>query len=118
MALVCASQSFPALPNRAFTRDKLEEQLDKASREFLVDKTRNRFCAGCPQISLSKIFSWYGGDFENIYKPGAGLKERHGKKIAAVITFAASYFPPKTRDFLLSGDFKTNFLDYNWSLNE
>jgi hypothetical protein len=118
MALVCASLSCPALLNQAFTAEKLDKQLDFASREFLTDKTRNGFCADCPKISLSKIFSWYGEDFLKKYPPSPQLQKKQGEIVAAVITFAAGYFPAKTKDFLLKGDYKTEFWDYDWSLND
>lgn len=118
VALVCASKGCPPLMEKAFTGDGLNEQLNEAGRNFLTDKTRNRFCADCPKISLSRIFSWYGGDFEKTYPSSRKLQKKHGKKIASVITFAASYLPPKTRNFLLNGDYKVDFLDYDWILND
>ncbi len=118
MALVCASRSCPALPIRAFTADKLEQQLDQSSREFLRDKSRNRPCADCPEVSLSKIFSWYGDDFVGVYKPSQHLIKRHGNKEASVITFIAPYYEEGIKNYLLKGDYEINFLDYDWSLNE
>jgi len=118
MALVCASLSCPALLDQAFTADKLDEQLDFATRQFLSDKTRNKFCTDCPKISLSKIFFWYGGDFVKKYPPTPQLEKKQGEKVAAVITFTAGYFPEKTKDFLLKGDYKVEFGDYDWSLND
>jgi hypothetical protein len=118
IALVCASMSCPALPGRAFTADRLEEQLDKSSREFLADKSRNRLCVDCPEISLSKIFSWYGDDFVGVYKPSQHLIKRHGNKEASVITFIAPYFNEGIKNYLLKGDYDIDFLDYDWSLNE
>lgn len=118
MALVCASMSCPALPVRAFTARDLEDQLDKSSREFLTDKSRNRPCVDCPEVSLSKIFSWYGDDFVGVYKPSQHLIKRHGNKEASVITFIAPYYNEGIKNYLLKGDYDIDFLDYDWSLNE
>lgn len=118
MALVCASLSCPALLNKAYNAEKLNEQLDFATRAFLTDKTRNKFCTDCQKISLSKLFSWYGEDFVKKYPASPLLKKKHGEITAAVITFIAGYLPAKNRDFLLKGDYKTEFWDYDWSLND
>ena len=118
MALVCASISCPALPDRAFTAAKLEEQLDRSSREFLRDNNRNSPCLDCPEVSLSKIFSWYGNDFVGVYKPSQRLIKRHGNKEASVITFVAPYYNEGIKNYLLKGDYDIDFLDYDWSLNE
>jgi hypothetical protein len=118
MALVCASMSCPELHDRAFTGEKLDGQLNKVTRRFLTDKSRNRICPGCDEVLLSKIFSWYGDDFLGKYPPDKELKKRHGEKIASVITFVASHLPPKAKKYLLDGNYDVGFLDYDWSLNE
>ncbi|PCJ45839.1 MAG: hypothetical protein COA99_04000 [Moraxellaceae bacterium] len=42
----CASIGCPALLTEAFEADKLESQLDKATRVFLRDRSRNRLKDG------------------------------------------------------------------------
>jgi len=57
----CASYSCPVLRNEAYTSDKLDVQLDEQARKFLNDNRRNKITPS--SAKLSKIFSWYGGDF-------------------------------------------------------
>src|SRR5215831_19054126 len=63
-ALVCASIGCPMLRNEAFTADRLDAQLEDGIRRFLSDHSRNRYDASSGKLEVSKIFDWYGGDFE------------------------------------------------------
>lgn len=60
-ALVCAAKSCPPLRNEAFVADRLDKQLDEQGRDFINDKTKNNVSKD--KADLSKILSWYGGDF-------------------------------------------------------
>lgn len=92
----CASVSCPALPNYAFTADQLDEQLDALAKAFLADKSRNIISADA--IQLSKIFSWFKGDFT---------------KKGTLIEFLNQYSPTP-----INNNAKINYLDYDWQLNE
>lgn len=94
-AVNCASISCPKLLNRAYTAEKLDEQLDQAARDFLSDPTRNIIRED--EARLSKIFSWYRIDFN---------------KGGTLIEYINQYAPVKTQK-----DAKISYLDYNWSLN-
>ena len=96
-AVNCASVSCPKLSNRAYTADQLDEQLTQAARDFLGDESKNKVSKD--KVELSKIFSWYGGDFK-----------KGGKSI---IEYINQYAPVQA-----SPDAKIEYLDYNWSLNE
>jgi hypothetical protein len=96
--LNCASTSCPVLPERALTAATLEADLERATRRFLADTTRNRIAPGAPLL-VSSIFKWYGEDF------------REGGGVAA---FVARHGPgPGT----IAPDAPVRFLDYDWSLN-
>jgi len=95
-AVNCASFSCPPLLNEAFTAEKLEAQLTKMSKAFLADEKRNIVRAN--KLQLSKIFSWFKGDFE---------------KGQTLIEFLNLYAPLKIND-----DAKIDYLPYNWELNE
>ena len=62
-AVVCASIGCPKLQDQAYTGENLNELLETAAKEFLNDKSRNRFENGT--LKLSSIFKWYGDDFKN-----------------------------------------------------
>ncbi len=98
-AIVCASISCPDLRPEAFTSEKLESQLSdqlvkfaKNAKKGLKIDHKNNF------IYLSKIFSWFEGDF----KPSVSkwLLERNligGKSFKK---------------------YRVKYFDYNWYLNE
>ncbi len=96
-AINCASISCPPLLNEAYTAEKLEDQLETAMHRFLNDPLRNQITSGGARIS--KIFSWFGGDFKD-----------HSGTIREYINQYA--------DEPLSGEGKIEFLDYDWGLNE
>jgi hypothetical protein len=96
-ALVCAAVSCPKLLNEAFIAARLDEQLTQAAKDFLSDTTKNNF-RNVNEAELSKIFSWYSGDF---------------KKKGSLIHYINQYAPTK-----LSEDAKISYLDYDWKLNE
>ena len=62
------------LRNEAFTADKVEAQLDDAMRRFLSDRTRNRYNPQTRKLEISKIFDWYGKDFEKGHKGFSSVK--------------------------------------------
>jgi hypothetical protein len=93
----CASISCPKLANHAFTAKALDEQLDRAAREFLADESRNIIRED--QVQLSRIFQWYRGDFT-----------RGGKSL---ITYLNRYAPRR-----ILPTTKIEYLEYDWNLNE
>ncbi|APY08007.1 hypothetical protein BWZ20_06690 [Winogradskyella sp. J14-2] len=95
-AIVCASESCPKLQNTAFTADNLEEQLTKATKEFLADETKNSISEN--DLKLSKIFKWFKKDFEQ----GGSL-----------IDFLNRY-----SDITISDNAKKSFKNYSWELND
>lgn len=63
-ALVCASGGCPPLRNEAFRAADLDAQLEDQARVFLRDPAKNKVEGGV--LHLSKIFSWYGSDFDGV----------------------------------------------------
>ncbi len=59
-AINCASISCPKLLNEAYTAGKINEQLDKVTKEF-VNSNKNEITASNPKVS--SIFDWYKSDF-------------------------------------------------------
>jgi hypothetical protein len=108
-AVNCASIGCPALSNRAYRGDILEEQLQQATVLFLSDSERNRYRDG--KLQISSIFKWYREDFEQgwrgaenlpqflaLYAESLGVAEREG-------------------DLRAQGTVSIEFLDYDWKLN-
>lgn len=94
--IVCASKSCPKLRNKAFTADKLEEQLTAQAKDFLKDSFRNKVSAD--KLELSKILDWYSMDFPK------------GEKF---IEFLNKYSPVQ-----INKNAMISYLDYDWNLNE
>jgi len=95
-AIVCASESCPKLANVAFTSTNLDDQLTKATKDFLLDTTKNELSKN--RIKLSKIFKWFKKDFE---------------KNGSLIDFLNQY-----SEISISSEAKKSFKAYNWNLND
>lgn len=93
-AINCASASCPKLINEAFTADKLDEQLEKVTLDFI---TSDNNTISKDKVELSRIFKWYKGDFKS-----GDIKQ-----------FIDSYSEVK-----IGSKVKINYKEYNWSLNE
>ncbi len=96
-AINCASISCPPLLPEAFAAETVNDQLEKATKQFINDEGHNTFKDG--RAELSKIFQWYKGDFT---KKGRKLQE-----------YIAPYLDQK-----MSSDFSISYADYDWGLNE
>lgn len=95
-AIVCASKSCPKLLNQAYTPQALEEQLTAQAKAFLADDFRNKISS--QELQLSKIFSWFKGDFT---------------KGQSLIAFLNQYAPVPIEEGA-----SISYLEYDWSLND
>ena len=108
-AVNCASIGCPALRAEAYTGDRLEPQLEGATRSFLQDRGRNRLQGD--KLQVSSLFDWYRGDFEQGWRGQKKLTE-----------FLAAYYEAlglsqAQRELLVRGELEVEFLDYDWGLN-
>lgn len=94
-AVNCASISCPVLRPEAYTAKEVGRQLDEQARIFLNDPSRNTITE--KRIEVSKIFSWFGGDF----KKGQSLVEFIDRYTKVDIDRKA----------------KVRFMKYDWNLN-
>ncbi len=95
-AIVCASQSCPKLATEAFEAGKLNGQLDRLTREFVDDPSRNKITAR--QAEVSQIFDWFKDDFT---------------KKGTVPDFINQYATAK-----IGKGAKIAYLAYDWGLND
>ena len=112
VAVVCASIGCPMLRNEAFTPDKVEAQMEDGMRRFLSDRTRNRYNAQAKKLEVSRIFDWYGKDFEKGHK-GFGSVKGAMAKYADLLADA-----PADREAVRSQAAEITFLEYDWALND
>lgn len=104
-ALVCAANSCPPLAKEAYQANKLNEQLDQRTLNFINDKKRNRLSIQKKRLYLSKIFQWYEKDF---LKDGGSIQ-------GFIRTYIDDTFE---REALDREDFSIRFERYDWSLND
>ncbi|GAB4342772.1 MAG: DUF547 domain-containing protein [Candidatus Abyssubacteria bacterium] len=117
MALVCAAMGCPPLRREPYLGDALDEQLDDQTRRFLKDPEKFRIDPVDGRVYLSSIFKWFGQDFVKTY--GAHEKFKgHSESERAVLNFVSAYVDEKLAEFLTTGDYEIEYLDYDWSLNE
>ncbi len=96
-AINCASISCPTLAGYAYIAMDLDTQLDQAAFAFINDPIRNQIQSG--EVKLSKIFSWFSGDFK--------------KSAPSIREFVNRYAKTK-----IPASADIDYLDYDWSLNE
>jgi hypothetical protein len=95
-AIVCASQSCPKLAAEAFTAGELNEQLERLTRAFLNDPSRNVITAR--QARVSQIFNWFKEDFTS-----------QGTLTEFINRYSRTRIDPET---------PVTYLEYDWALND
>lgn len=95
-AINCASISCPALKNEAYVADRIDDQLDEATIDFLSDDSKNSI--NLSEARLSKIFKWFKKDFT---------------KDQSLVEFLNKFL-----DSPISKSTKISNLDYDWNLND
>ncbi|WP_378178638.1 DUF547 domain-containing protein [Aquimarina sp. SS2-1] len=96
-AINCAAISCPVVWNRAYTAENLEEALDKQTRDFINDPTRNEITRS--KVRISQLFDWYRRDF----------KVNDGD----VVKFINQYSNVKIRE-----NQDLDYKEYDWGLNQ
>ncbi len=107
-AVNCAAIGCPALADEAFVADRLEAQLQDGLRRFLSDRSRNRYNRNSNTLEVSKIFDWYGEDFEPRFGSLRGFLARYGQLLAD---------SDLARSRIRNQETKLRFLGYDWKLN-
>jgi hypothetical protein len=114
-ALVCAAISCPPLRQEPYTGENLDKQLDDQVRKWLssqglrIDRTQNR-------VSVSSIFKWFGEDWQKTY--AANDKFVGNEKERAVLNFISNYVSLEDKNYLEQGNYKLDYLNYDWLLNK
>jgi hypothetical protein len=112
VSVVCASIGCPMLRNEAFTAERLDAQMEDGMRRFLSDHTRNRYNPQTKKLEMSRIFDWYGKDFEKGHQGYTSVK--------ATAARYADLLADRPEDRAAVRDQKADvvFLDYDWPLND
>jgi hypothetical protein len=101
--LVCAARSCPPLQRFAYAAEKFDEQDDASYRAWLARDDLNRFSPNEKKIEISSIFKWFKQDFD---------------KADGTAKILVRYAPGSVREFAASGKYDTNYISYNWGLND
>lgn len=95
-AINCASTSCPKLLNEAYTEANVMDLMEKATKEFINNTTKNKISKDSAKIS--EIFKWYKSDFtEN----------------GSVIDYINMYSNTK-----INANTSVDYIEYDWSLND
>ncbi len=115
--LTCASMGCPRLHRHALTAARLDEDLARASREFLGAERNVRVDAGARVVYLSEIFDWYEKDFvRRAQREGATRKETDE---ATLLGYLARHAPADTAAALeQAAGYEIRFTPYDWRLND
>lgn len=121
-AINCASKGCPALQKKAYVANNLEQQLEKASLQFMRDSERNRYNADKKRLEISSIFKWFNGDFtksgslQNYIAPYIS----DVPKIQMLLKDNASSAknPGGIQQLRTQNTIGIKYLDYDWSLNK
>jgi len=102
-AIVCASVSCPRLDREAFVGGRLNEQLDRVTRDAMAENRNLAIDAKAKTVTLTMLFKWYAEDFG-----------------APPLDFARRYLSPERTALLdqLGAKPRTLFFDYDWSINQ
>lgn len=109
-AVNCAATSCPALDDRAFRGDDLDDHLDRRTRGFVADTTHVAWRGD--HLRVSKLLDWYGEDFIRWFPqapPADGPP--------TLVDYLRLYAPPELLGELPSGPVSVRFGDYDWALN-
>lgn len=117
MALVCAAVGCPPLRTEPYRGHELDEQLDDQTQRFLDNPQKFRIDPTEGRVHLSSIFKWFGKDFVKTYGV-EGKFGKHGTTERAVLNFISRYVDDKMAEYLASGEYEIEYLEYDWSLNE
>ena len=117
VALVCAAIGCPSLRSEPFEADRLDAQLDDQTTRFLRNPHKFRIDRSEGRVYISPIFDWFGDDFVRTYGTNAKF-DGHKKSERAVLNFISGYLSVSDAEYLSSGDYDIEYLDYDWSLNE
>ncbi|MGE3796188.1 MAG: DUF547 domain-containing protein [Dehalococcoidia bacterium] len=113
-AINCASLGCPPLAAVPYTATGLDAQLDAAATRYLYGPRGLVVDRGA--IRLSKIFDWFGEDFEARFAPkgptGRSARDR------ALLAVVSHYGPPEAQAAARLPGARIGYLDYDWSLND
>ena len=114
-ALVCAAISCPPLRREPYTAEQLDGQLDDQVRRWLASPAGLQIDRGRGTVKISAIFQWFSPDWKRGEKDPVSIPNH--SKTSPELNFIGRYVDAEDRAYILAGDYKLSYLDYDWSLN-
>jgi len=102
-ALVCAAVGCPPLRNEAYDAARIDQQLEDQTEYVHRHQTWFRFDAQAKVVRLTKLYNWYGSDFEQTNQ--------------SVLQFAARFSPELKQALENDASPRVEWLPYDWKLN-
>ena len=98
VALNCMARSCPRLPQKPFTAETLDEELDRESRRFFNETRHVAVDHERKVVRISEILDFFPEDFLT--------------KAPSLIAYINKY-----RETPVPEDYKVEFIDYDWTIN-
>lgn len=99
----------PPLFNRAYNGMELEQQLERATRAFLSNRSQNRLDTVTHTLEVSELFNWYQRDFERGWQSWPSLSQ-------FFIHYRGYLSDNSEAEQMLADDnFQIIFQEFNWS---
>lgn len=114
-ALVCAAMSCPPLRQEPYRANTLDKQLDDQSRRW-INSQGLVISRGQNSVRISKIFDWFGDDWKKQYS--VRNQFTGNDKQRATLNFISRYVSQSDREYLIRGQYRLSYLNYDWSLNQ
>lgn len=109
-AVNCASIGCAQLRRHAYTSDQLDQQLRQAAKAFIADPSKVKVSED--KLHLSKIFEWFGEDFERFDRiDGYG-------KYDGVVSYVLRHLPARERRLIRAKKPSIAWIEYDWGLND
>ncbi len=103
-ALVCAAVGCPPLRREAYDGGRLDEQLEDQTKRVHESERWFRFDADRDEVWLTRLYEWYGGDFE--------------QASGSVLRFAARYSAELAAALDAGREPAIRWIPYDWKLND
>jgi hypothetical protein len=116
----CASLGCPRLQQFAFTGPKLQEQFEFITKDFLRDEERGlKIDRVKNKIWISRLFSWYAGDFTGDTSKVGFVKGFIKSKFTASAgtNFIMEKGPEEIVQYIKDKKPDVGYLEYDWTLN-
>lgn len=114
-ALNCTAISCPVLRTEPYTGDQLDTQLEEQVRGWVGSSEGLQIDRNGKRVAVSSIFKWFGEDWKDQYETTTGFVGN--EKERAFLNFISQHVSEEDRAYLQKGDYKLDYLDYNWALN-